>query len=78
MVDHLSKHKPPPAYHKIWIDALCINQDDREEKAEQIPCMSAIYGRAERVVVWLGEHVDGSELVMIEILRLSQELIRVG
>ncbi len=40
--------------------------------------MSAVYGRAERVVVWLGEHADGNEIVMIEILRRSQKLVRVG
>jgi hypothetical protein len=39
----------------IWIDAICINQDDEEEKAVQIPLMPQIYAKSLRVVVWLGE-----------------------
>lgn len=39
---------------RIWIDAVCINQDDDEEKASQIPLMGEIYSRASHVYVWLG------------------------
>nr|POE53567.1 heterokaryon incompatibility protein 6, or allele [Quercus suber] len=38
----------------LWVDALCINQRDNEEKAAQIRNMKLIYGRASNVVVWLG------------------------
>ena len=38
-----------------WIDALCINQDDIQEKNEQVKLMRTIYGKAARVCVWLGE-----------------------
>ncbi|KAF2027768.1 heterokaryon incompatibility, partial [Setomelanomma holmii] len=33
----------------VWIDALCINQDDEREKTEQIAIMHQIYRRADRV-----------------------------
>ncbi len=39
----------------LWVDALCINQRDNDEKSQQIPMMSDIYGRASLVYVWLGE-----------------------
>jgi len=39
----------------IWIDAICINQADIEERQSQIPLMGEIYTRAEFVYVWLGE-----------------------
>ncbi|KAF2813858.1 HET-domain-containing protein, partial [Mytilinidion resinicola] len=39
----------------IWIDAICINQDDEDEKMRQILLMQDIYSRAETVYVWLGE-----------------------
>ena len=39
----------------LWVDALCINQRDNDEKSRQIPMMSDIYGRAGLVYVWLGE-----------------------
>ncbi|UPK95496.1 hypothetical protein LCI18_006431 [Fusarium solani-melongenae] len=38
----------------IWIDAICINQDDKEEKAKQVPEMYRIYNTAEQVLLWLG------------------------
>ncbi|CAI6331667.1 unnamed protein product [Periconia digitata] len=40
----------------LWIDSLCINQDDLAEKNRQVPFMAFIYGRAQRVVIWLGNH----------------------
>ncbi|KAK4158650.1 heterokaryon incompatibility protein-domain-containing protein, partial [Cladorrhinum sp. PSN259] len=39
----------------LWVDAICINQADLDEKAAQIPFMSRIYSTAGRVVAWLGE-----------------------
>jgi Heterokaryon incompatibility protein (HET) len=39
----------------IWIDAICINQDNNSERAQQILLMERIYSGAEIVYVWLGE-----------------------
>ncbi|KAG4439644.1 hypothetical protein IFR05_004893 [Cadophora sp. M221] len=44
----------------IWVDAICINQEDKTEKAHQIPLMRDIYGKAQRVLVWLGIGTDQS------------------
>ncbi|KLU92135.1 hypothetical protein MAPG_11082 [Magnaporthiopsis poae ATCC 64411] len=38
----------------FWIDAICINQEDIEERNRQVPRMRHIYFRASTVVVWLG------------------------
>jgi len=38
----------------LWIDALCINQDDSEERNRQVRLMAFIYSRAQKVHVWLG------------------------
>ena len=38
----------------IWIDALCINQRDEEEKNMQVPLMAIIYRRSNSVAIWLG------------------------
>lgn len=46
----------------MWIDAICINQDDEDEKSHQIPLMPQIYSRASSVPAWLGEEADDSEL----------------
>ncbi|OJI96458.1 hypothetical protein ASPVEDRAFT_238459 [Aspergillus versicolor CBS 583.65] len=45
----------------FWIDALCINQTNKAEQAEQIPLMGRIYRGAQRVVAFLGAHKDGSQ-----------------
>jgi len=42
----------------LWIDAICINQKDIDERNSQIKLMPFIYKRAETVVVWLGGHLD--------------------
>jgi hypothetical protein len=39
----------------LWVDALCINQYNLEEKAEQVRVMLSTFQKASRVVVWLGE-----------------------
>ena len=39
----------------LWVDAICIDQDNLEEKNHQVPKMATIYNDAKRVCVWLGE-----------------------
>jgi hypothetical protein len=39
----------------LWIDAICINQSDMEERSSQVSMMSLIYSHAQQVCVWLGE-----------------------
>jgi hypothetical protein len=40
---------------RLWVDAICINQDDLQEKSHQVARMGQIYGNADNVIVWLGE-----------------------
>lgn len=42
----------------VWVDAICINQDDPDEKASQIAIMPSIYERAQAVYLWLGDHFE--------------------
>jgi hypothetical protein len=48
---------PPPEY--LWIDQLCINQADDEERSRQVNMMGSIFGRAQRVIMWLGPDPQG-------------------
>lgn len=46
----------------MWIDALCINQENDEELSHQILHMQKIYSQATRVVAWVGtEEWNGVE-----------------
>ncbi|RAH62841.1 HET-domain-containing protein [Aspergillus piperis CBS 112811] len=45
----------------VWVDAICINQSNRDEKAQQIPLMREIYAQAQHVIVWLGEAYDDGD-----------------
>lgn len=42
----------------MWIDAICIDQENKEEQGQQVKLMAMIYSKASRVLVWLGETVD--------------------
>lgn len=44
----------------FWIDAICVNQKDLEERSKQVQNMGDIYSHALRVVVWLGPEKDNS------------------
>lgn len=46
--------RSPSQCRTIWIDAICINQNDDDEKGIQVRRMTSIYKHAYRVVVWLG------------------------
>ncbi|KAK2061504.1 HET-domain-containing protein, partial [Colletotrichum caudatum] len=39
----------------VWVDAICINQEDSNERSHQVGIMQYIYATAIRVVVYLGE-----------------------
>ncbi|EPE27006.1 hypothetical protein GLAREA_02920 [Glarea lozoyensis ATCC 20868] len=58
---------------RIWIDALCINQEDFEEKNTQVPMMSRTYGDAACVRIWLGqeEHHSSRAMALIQKIPLS-------
>ena len=45
----------------LWVDQICINQDDLQEKGQQVNLMSTIYQRAWSTLVWLGEEADNSD-----------------
>lgn len=45
----------------LWIDAVCINQNDMEERSKQVSIMASIYQKAANLVIWLGHGTDESE-----------------
>jgi len=60
----------------LWIDAICINQQDNIEKGKQIALMGQIYQRADSVLCWLGE-LSTQRLSALEFLQvLAEEALR--
>jgi hypothetical protein len=54
----------------LWVDAICINQEDLEERNIQVRSMAKIYAKASRVIVWLGEAV-AAESQALEDIRVA-------
>jgi hypothetical protein len=44
----------------LWIDAICIDQTNTEERGSQVQLMGEIYNKASQVYVWLGLEDDSS------------------
>lgn len=42
----------------LWIDALCMNQENLEERSHQVNLMSGIYPGASDVLIWLSPHAN--------------------
>ncbi len=59
----------------LWVDQICINQDDLQEKSQQVALMGTIYQRAWSTVVWLGEEADNSSDAL-DTLLLAKEALR--
>ncbi|KFA52453.1 hypothetical protein S40293_08841 [Stachybotrys chartarum IBT 40293] len=52
---HLRRSSKP---RRIWVDAICINQQSVQEKNIQVPLMGDIYHGATRAILWLGPGGD--------------------
>ncbi|KAK6829738.1 hypothetical protein PG987_010322 [Apiospora arundinis] len=39
---------------RLWVDQICINQEDIPERSQQVQLMFSIYDKAKEVKVWLG------------------------
>lgn len=55
---------PTPKW--LWIDSICINQNDIPEKNYQVALMGEIFSKAERVLIWLGDTSAESGLAYLQ------------
>jgi hypothetical protein len=70
----LFERAPIWAPRLLWIDAICINQDDKEEKSIQIRKMGLVYRNVYRVTVCLGSSPD----VQLARVLLHKLAVRMG
>jgi Heterokaryon incompatibility protein (HET) len=65
----------------FWIDQICINQGDVEEKGNQVKLMASIYKRAIRTLIWVGDDcgdAQGAFNLADQIHDVSEKQIRYG
>lgn len=53
-LEGLRAFRVPQKPRFLWLDALCINQKDFEERESRVPMMGDIYANATETIIWLG------------------------
>lgn len=54
------RHRTDP--RTLWMDSICIDQNDIDEKNHQVKAMGNVYLAASRVLIWLREEDSTTEL----------------
>ncbi|KAI1209669.1 heterokaryon incompatibility protein-domain-containing protein [Annulohypoxylon truncatum] len=58
----------------IWADAICINQNDYDERAKQVLMMREIYHLAQKVVAFLGPEQDDGDVAFEVLERIGSKV----
>ncbi|KAK0512327.1 hypothetical protein JMJ35_005455 [Cladonia borealis] len=64
------RHEDKPL--TVWIDAICINQEDVNERTAQVSQMVEIYKKATNHFIWMGEEIEGLDAAISLMHRLKQ------
>lgn len=75
LFDALIHLRHPKATRKLWVDAVCIDQNSNDEKIVQLPYMKDIYQHANQVVIWLGL-ADDSTGRALDLIRRAAKCLR--
>jgi len=73
-VDSFLRHfREESSVRYLWVDAICLNQADNDEKSIQVGLMGDIYRQARRILIWLGDASpeDDVQLVFAFLKRLT-------
>ena len=54
----LRRLRCPSEATTLWVDALCINQDDNTEKSHQVGQIATVYSQSRETFLWLGDVPD--------------------
>ncbi|KAK0643274.1 heterokaryon incompatibility protein-domain-containing protein [Cercophora newfieldiana] len=68
-----SRAQFPQQPHFVWIDDVCINQEDADERNGRGKLMRTVYSSAVTVMVWLGAAANGSDEAMEYLGGLKRE-----
>ncbi|EPE25147.1 hypothetical protein GLAREA_11728 [Glarea lozoyensis ATCC 20868] len=56
----LRRFRLPDRIRYLWVDALSINQADKDERNEQVAYMRTIYQKTSRALIWLGDSIHNT------------------
>ncbi|PVH88832.1 HET-domain-containing protein [Cadophora sp. DSE1049] len=65
----------------LWVDAVCIDQKNTDERTQQVQLMSEIYGRASQVLIYLGPATNDLPVavpLIIKVFNLALQETRNG
>jgi hypothetical protein len=51
----LKQIRHPSESQTFWIDAICVNQKDVDERNQQVAQMKHIYSQSQKLLIWLGD-----------------------
>ena len=60
----------------LWVDAICIDQSNADERARQVSIMGQIYMSAKETIAWLGQDESGAEDVQWGIEAMVPKMLR--
>ena len=63
LISVLRRLRDPKRFLIVWIDGICINQEDNDEKSRQVQLMREMYANATKTFIYLGEEADGSSQI---------------
>ena len=66
--------RQPAQPRTLWIDAICINQEDVKERGQQVERMGDVYRSARQVLVWLGPNSHDSALAIETLNSLGRSI----
>ncbi|RSM10019.1 hypothetical protein CDV31_007425 [Fusarium ambrosium] len=49
--------RPSRGIRMVWVDAICINQEDMQERGDQVAKMGQLYTGCSQVFLWLGDDI---------------------
>ena len=61
----------PQLSRMLWIDAICIDQENLEERGHQVKKMGDVYHTARKVIIWLGPASDDSGIAVRSLQEIS-------
>ncbi|PNP58229.1 hypothetical protein FNYG_15147 [Fusarium nygamai] len=65
----------PDEDRMLWVDALCIDQSNIKERGHQVNRMGEIYGKADKVIIWL-DYLSGNAAKLKYAITLFEDRVR--